>query len=161
MAIRLFLDTNVFIDALAQREPYCEKAKLILALGMLGEFELWFSASQATDIYYVLSDGGKPRNAQWATEQLAKLRAFVRACSFTEEDIDGAIASTWKDFEDACINQVVHKVKPDAVVTGNTTDFALSDFPVFNCDALFAWIEQKYGISYCEIAWPKAERADT
>ena len=149
---KLFLDTNVFIDALANREPYARNAKLILALGMLGEFELWFSASQATDIYYVLSDGGKASRAEWATEQLAKLRGFSNACAFTGEDIDLALASTWRDFEDACINQVAHKVKPDTVVTGNVKDFALSDFPVFDCDGLFEWIRSKEGVSYGEVA---------
>ena len=44
-------------------------------------------------------------------------------------------------------------VKPDAVVTGNVKDFALSDFPVFDCDGLFEWIRSKDGVSYCEIAF--------
>jgi len=153
VAYRLFLDTNVFIDALASREPYAKKAKLILALGMLGEFDLWFSASQATDIFYILSDGGKASRVEWAKEQLVKLRKFTSACAFTDEDIDSALASTWRDFEDSCINQVAHKVKPDAVVTGNVKDFALSDYPVFDCDGLFEWIRGKDGISYCEVAF--------
>ena len=156
MALKLFLDTNVFIDAIAGREPFQRNAKLILALGSLGEFELWISASQATDIFYILSDGGKRSQAERATEQLQRLRKFVRVCSFTEDDIDAALASTWGDFEDSCINQIAHKVKPDAVVTGNLKDFALSDFPVFDCDNLFAWIERKYGVSYTELAFPNA-----
>lgn len=151
MVCRILLDTSVFIDALAGREPYGEKAKLILALGMLGEFELWFSASQATDIYHILSDGGKASRAEWAKEQLEKLRSFTRACAFTEEDIDAALASTWRDFEDSCINQVAHKVKPDAVITGNVKDFALSDFPVFTCEGLFEWLAEKKGITYAEV----------
>ena len=61
---------------------------------------------------------------------------FVNACTFTSEDIDLALSSSWRDFEDACINQVAHKVKPDAVVTDNVKDYALSDFPVFDCDGL-------------------------
>ena len=153
MARKLFLDTNVFVDALANRPPYAQNAKLILALGMLGEFDLWFSATQATDVYYILSEGGKASRAEWAKEQLVKLRGFVNACSFTEEDVDQALASTWSDFEDACINQAAHKVKPDAVVTGNVKDFALSDFPVFDCDGLFEWLHEKDGVSYCEIAF--------
>ena len=154
MAYKLLLDTNVFIDALANREPYAKDAKLILALGMLGEFDLWFSASQATDIFYILSEGGKTSRAAWARRQLAKLRTFANACAFAAEDVDLALSSTWRDFEDACLNQVAHKVKPDAVVTGNVSDFALSDFPVFDCTALFEWIRSKDGISYSEIAFP-------
>ena len=157
MAYKLLLDTNVIIDALANREPYAKSAKLILALGMIGEFDLWFSASQATDVFYILSDGGKASRADWAKEQLAKLRSFVGACAFTDDDIDGALASTWRDFEGACINQVAHKVKPDAVITGNVKDFALSDFPVLDCDGLFEWIRHKDNVSYCEIAWGRPD----
>ena len=153
MGYKLLLDTNVFIDALAGRQPYERNAKLILALGMVGEFDLWFSAAQATDIFYILSDGGKASRAEWAKAQLAELRGFANACAFTGEDIDCALASTWRDFEDSCINQIAHKVKPDAVVTGNVKDFALSDFPVFDCDGLFEWIRGKDGVSYCEIAF--------
>ena len=153
MSLKLFLDTNVFIDALAHREPFQQNAKLILALGMLGEFELWMSATQATDIFYVLSDGGKASQAEPAKEKLASIRSFVHACAFTDEDIDEALKSTWNDFEDACLNQGVHKVKPDAVVTGNLRDFALCDYPVFDCNDLFDWIEQKRGVSYHEIAF--------
>ena len=153
MTYKLLLDTNVFIDALANREPYAKNAKLILALGLIGEFEIWFSASQATDIFYILSEGGKASRSAWAKEQLGKLRKFANACAFTDEDIDGALASTWRDFEDACINKVAHKVKPDAVVTGNVKDFALSDFPVFDCDGLFEWIRSRDSVSYCEIAF--------
>jgi hypothetical protein len=43
-------------------------------------------------------------------------------------------------------------VKPDAVVTGNAKDFAQCDFPVFDCNSLFQWIESKNGISYSQIA---------
>ena len=154
MAIKLFLDTNVFIDALTHREPFQQNAKLILALGMLGEFELWMSATQATDIFYVLSEGGKSNRTPWAKEQLAKLLQFVHACDFTSEDINEALKSTWNDFEDACLNQGIHKVKPDVVVTGNLRDFALSDYPVVDCNELFDWVEAKTGIAYCEIAFP-------
>lgn len=153
MAYKLFLDTNVFIDALANRGPYARSAKLILALGMIGEFDLWFSASQATDIFYILSEGGKASRLEWAKEQLVKLRGFVSTCNFTDEDVGLALGSTWRDFEDACLNQVAHKVKPDAVITGNVKDFALSDFPVLDCDGLFEWIRKRDGVSYCEIAF--------
>ena len=57
MAYKLLLDTNVFIDALANREPYAKSAKLILALGKIGEFELWCSAAQVTDIFNILGVG--------------------------------------------------------------------------------------------------------
>ena len=153
MALKLFLDTNVFIDALAHREPFQQNAKLILALGILGEFELWMSATQATDVFYVLSEGGKANRTPWAKEQLKKLCQFVHACDFTSEDINEALKSTWRDFEDACLNQGIHKVNPDVVVTGNLRDFALSDYPVVDCNGLFDWVEAKTGIAYCEIAF--------
>ena len=148
MRMRLFIDTNVIVDALEKREPFAEKARLILALGEVGEFELWISPSQVTDIYYVLSHGEKKNRKAWATEALMELRAFINICSLTEEDIDIALASSWDDFEDACINQALHKVKPDALITGNVQDYQLSDFPVFDCNVFFEWLEEKHQLVY-------------
>ena len=153
MTYKLLLATNVFIDALANRKPYAEEAKLILALGLLGEFELWLSATQATDVFYVLSGGGKAGQIPRAKQQIAKLRSFVNICAFTDADIDAALASTWADFEDACVNQAAHKVKPNAVITANVKDFALSDYPVFTCKDFFEWVREKDGVSYREIAF--------
>ena len=43
---KLLLDTNIVIDYLNEREPYYQKARLLMIAGRVGEFDLWMSSSQ-------------------------------------------------------------------------------------------------------------------
>ena len=149
--LRLLLDTNIVIDALARRAPFDEPASLLLMLGKLGEAELYMSSSQVTDVFFVLSDGGRRSQHAQAKEKLRRLREAVRISALTEEDIDAAIASTWEDFEDACVHQAALKVKADVLVTRNKADFARSYMPALDCEELFAKIRAEQGIDYAII----------
>ena len=61
--MKLLLDTNVVIDYLHEREPYYEKARLLMTAGRVGEFSLWITSSQVTDLIYILSEGTAARAA--------------------------------------------------------------------------------------------------
>ena len=58
--MRVLLDTNIVIGFLWKREPFYDSTRLLMALGYLGEFELWMSPSQLGDLSYALTKGGKP-----------------------------------------------------------------------------------------------------
>ena len=148
---RLLLDTNIVIDALARRKPFCESAGKLLILGKLGEFKLYISSSQITDVFYVLSGGGEKTEAPAAKERLRSLREGVDVSALSGEDIGTALASTWPDFEDACVYQAAMRVKADCIITRNGQDFANSSIPVFSCEDFFAWYEHETGITYSEI----------
>lgn len=82
---KLLLDTNVVVDYLNEREPFYEKARLLMIGGRVGEFELWISSSQVTDLVYILSNGGRTSEMEvchGATAGLAHLRQ--RVCSERE-----------------------------------------------------------------------------
>lgn len=145
---RLLVDSSVIIDALAHRAPFDKSARLLLALGRLGEFELWMSASQFTDVFCVLSGGGEKTMQEDAKYRASQLRKGVRIGSVTSEDVDAAIASTWPGVEDACVYQVAMKIKADAIVTRNGADFEKSFIPVLDCDQLFERVRKTEGISY-------------
>ena len=55
---RLLVDTNVLVDYLGNREPFSQQARLLMILGKVGEYSLWVSATQITDLVYILSNGG-------------------------------------------------------------------------------------------------------
>ncbi len=152
MISRLLVDSNIIIDALVRRAPFDESARLLIALGMLGEFELWVSISQLTDIFYVLSEGGKRSWAEQAKHRMRELRRAVRVCSLGEREADAALASTWADFEDSCVHQAAVKMQVDAIITRNKKDFVLSSIRVLDCEELFALIEAQDHVSYAELA---------
>lgn len=71
---KLLLDTNVVVDYLNEREPFYEKARLLMIGGRVGEFELWISSSQVTALVYILSNGGRASEMDAVMGQFGGLR---------------------------------------------------------------------------------------
>lgn len=71
----------------------------------MGDYELWASASQISDIFYVLSEGGKASKTDAAKAALISLRGIIKICAPGGEETDKALESTWSDFEDALLYQ--------------------------------------------------------
>ena len=153
MGMKLFLDSNVVIDALVDRNEAHEAARLLVALGRIGEFDLWASPTQWTDMYYILTEGGKRSRDQEIRAILAAVRKAVHVSMMGEEEIDRALASSWDDFEDAVVYQAAVSVKPDALITNNKKDYVQSAVPVYTCAELFELIAREKDISYTEIAF--------
>ena len=149
---RLFVDTNIVIDALARRKPHDKAASLLLCLGEVGECDLWLSTSQLTDIFYILSGSSSKARMAAAKEQLVSLRKSISLFPLAVEDVDQALASRWAGFEDACVYYVAQQVKAEAIITNNKSDFELSAIPVFTCEEYFEWLECEKGIVYGEVA---------
>ena len=74
--MRVLVDTNVLIDFLAQRAPFFDEARKLLVFAAMGDYELWASASQISDIFYVLSEGGKASKTDAAKAALISLRGI-------------------------------------------------------------------------------------
>lgn len=151
--MRCLVDTNIIIDHVKDRGSFGIPARKLMMLGFLHELELWVSSSQITNAYYLLSDGGKPSLSGKVKSSLKGVRAAVRVCSFGESDVDAALDSTWDDFEDACVYQCALRMKADAIITRNKSDFEKSSIKVFDCDELFAYLAEEKGLTYEEIPW--------
>lgn len=146
--MRCLVDTNILMDVYLDRTPFSEPAELMLALGLVGELELWSSSSQITDAFYLLSEGGKRSLADRTRSIIKKTRKGVRVCSVGEQEIDAALDSPWEDFEDACLYQCALKVGADAIITRNKSDYLRSSIKVFDCDELFAYLKLERNIDY-------------
>ncbi len=151
--MRLYVDTNIFVDFLSYRTPFYEAARMLFLLGSLGELDLRMGAQQATDIVYILTTGPSRMTSGEAKEALRLLRPYVDICSLDALDVDAALDSGWDDFEDACIYQCALKMKADAIVTRNQDDFARSSIKVFDCIELLDYLEREKGLVYEEIPW--------
>lgn len=148
--MRLVLDTNIVLDVALSREPFDESASKLLALGYLGEFELWMGSSQLTDYIYVVSDGGKPSKADEARGAIRNLRRSVHIYATNEADLDDVAASAWDDLEDALVHQAALGVKADAIITRDASDFSRATVKTFDCDGFFDWMEEEHSRTYAE-----------
>ena len=149
---KLLLDTNIVIDYLNRREPFFEKARLLMLAGRVGEFSLWISSSQVTDIVYILTDGGNKSMIPAVLEKMRALRTFVNVQAVTDSDIDKMLATTWADPEEALLVEIALRMHADAIITRDK-DFPVTDMiRVHDCADFFDWLEAEKGISYSEIS---------
>ena len=145
--MKLLLDTNVVIDYLHEREPYYDKVRLLMTAGRVGEFDLWITSSQVTDLIYILSEGGKRSLLSRVLEQLRGMRTFVNVHAVS----DRVLAASWKDPEDSLIFESALEMRADAIVTRNQKDFESSVIKVVDCDEFFVWIRKDFGLDYEEV----------
>ncbi len=150
---KLFLDTNTIIDYLDEREPFYEGARLLMICGRLAELELWMTGSQATDLVYILSEGGKPSRIARVLSRLRALRAFVNVWPTGPNEVDATLSATWDDPEDALVYDSALRLGADAIITRDKKGFEQSNLPVMDCDELFQWLEDEFDLTYGEIAF--------
>lgn len=120
MSAHVFLDTNVLLDVLARREPFCRAARQIWTLVESGELRGSVSAISFNNCYYIVRKYGARAAAE---EALRLLRGVFEPVDLTAQVLDRAIDAGWNDFEDAI--QVYSAVHAGAttLITRNPADF--------------------------------------
>ncbi len=121
---RLFLDTNVLIDFLADRKPFSDAAAILFEAAINHKVQIYVSAVSYNNIYYILNQ--KLSHSQ-TLKHLAVLNEMTVTVAVTAETIDSALLSGFRDFEDAiqyCCALSIQML--DAIVTRNTKDYKKS-----------------------------------
>lgn len=149
---KLLVDTNVLIDFLSVRRPFYDEARLLMIAGRVGEFELWTTSSQVTDLIYVLSDGGRQALMPSVLERLRGLRTFVEVFAVGEAEVDRMLSSSWMDPEDALLFESALSLKADAIITRNAKDFESSLVRAMTAREFFDWLRDEQGVDYQEVA---------
>ena len=123
---RLFLDTNIVVDLLDRREPFCHDAVRIFTMAYNRQVQLFVSPMTFTTASFLLRRHG----TEGVRNLLSNFRQLSRVATVNERTIDDSLASQFKDFEDAVQYYAAVKIKADFIITRNEKDFALSQIPV-------------------------------
>jgi predicted nucleic acid-binding protein len=129
MKDRLFLDTNVVIDLLGEREPFYQNASQIATLADKGKIQLVVSALTYSTAYYVLS---KFEKQKLVVEKLRKFKVIVETSDLTDKIIDKALTSGFSDFEDALQYFCATQANCNILLTRNEKDFKIVEIPVLS-----------------------------
>jgi predicted nucleic acid-binding protein len=129
MKDRLFLDTNVVIDLLGEREPFYHHAAQIATLADKGKIQLVVSALTYSTAYYVLS---KFEKQEAVMEKLRKFKVIAETSDLTEKMIDKALTSGYSDFEDALQYFCAIQANCNIILTRNEKDFKIAKIPVLS-----------------------------
>jgi predicted nucleic acid-binding protein len=127
MKDKLFLDTNVVLDLLGEREPFYEYAAKIATLADRGRISLAVSALTFSTVYYVLS---KFENKELVKEKIRKFKIIAETSDLTSKVIDKGLASKFQDFEDSLQYFCAVDADCNLLITRNGKDFKESAMPV-------------------------------
>jgi len=128
----LFLDTNVVIDLLGEREEFYDPIAKIVSLADKGKIKLTVSALTYSTVFYVLSCF---ESKEIVKEKIRKFKTIAKTADLTNNIIDKALSSKFGDFKDALQYFCALKTGSSIIITRNEKDFKLSEIPVFNPDA--------------------------
>ena len=135
---KVFLDTNVVIDLLDKREPYCNDAVTLFTLAYNKKLVLYVSSLTYATASYLLRKHGKEQTRLL----LGNLRQLSKVTAVGEKEVDDALASTFDDYEDALQYYSATGKKVDAIITRNKKDFAASKLPVMSPDEFLRLIQE-------------------
>jgi predicted nucleic acid-binding protein len=124
----VFIDTDVIIDFLANRQPYSKDAALLFSLIERKKVRGYVSSLSFSNLYYVLRKAGSHEKVIGSLRDLAGLIEIV---TVDQAVIKSALASQFKDFEDAIQYQACLATgKIGYIITRNTKDYKEASLPV-------------------------------
>lgn len=132
---KLFVDTNIIVDLIADRQPFSKYAIQIFRNAELNKIELFTSSHSIATTYYLLKKYLGDRKLR---EVLEELLNFLTVIPVDTDIIKKGLRSKHKDFEDSiqilCASTIQNI---DCIVTRSTKDFKSSEIPAFNPDEIF------------------------
>ena len=129
---KIFLDTNIVIDFLGERENFYQASAKVMTLADKKKIKILTSPTSIANTYYVLA---KYENAKIAIEKIRKFKVLCSISKMDDEVIEKSINSDFKDFEDAMQYFSALASNCDLIVTRNEKDFKNSLIPVMNADS--------------------------
>ena len=134
---KLFLDTNIVIDLLANRKPFCDDAVRLFTMAYNNKVKLIVSPITYTTASYLLRKQGSER----MRSLLSNLHQLVQVGTVDQRVINDSLASVFQDFEDAVQYYTALKSKSAIIITRNGKDFSESRIPVMTAGEYLASID--------------------
>ena len=124
--IKAFIDTNVLIDLLLERDG-CQDAATILFCQKEQKCSLFLSSLTMANIAYILR---KKFKGIALYNALNKLKTFFSVVSLTADNVESALMLQATDFEDALQYFSAANIQADVIVTRNEKDFYFSQISI-------------------------------
>ena len=129
---KVFLDTNILVDLIADRKPFSKYAIEIFTKAEEKKIEIFTSSHSIATTHYLLK---KYLDEKSLREVLYNLLDFISVIQVDIDILKKGLRSKHKDFEDAvqiiCASSIGNI---DCIVTRNTKDFKNSEIIVLTPD---------------------------
>lgn len=127
--MKIFFDTNVIIDLLAERKQWLLPTVEILDMAQHNKVDLFCSIISLPTANYIMESQTKIAH----DIVIKKLECFISICEPIAADKNtakNALNSSFKDFEDAMQYFSAIAAGCDVIITRNKKDFAESKIPI-------------------------------
>ncbi len=129
--MKAFLDTNIVLDFLGEREPFYLSAAKIATLADKGKIEIVVSALSYVTVSYFLA---KFEGIEKTKDKLRKFKVISNICELDEKIIEKGLNSDFSDYEDSLQYFSALRLECDILVTRNVKDFKGAQIPVMTPD---------------------------
>jgi predicted nucleic acid-binding protein len=127
MTEKIFIDSDIIIDVLAERNEFVESAAELFELSHLNEIELFTTAVVLANVFYMLRKTSGIKNAK---KNLQKLRLIIHVLPINEKAVDLSLNSQFNDFEDGLQYFTAKENNISKLITRNIKDYKVDDMIV-------------------------------
>jgi len=141
MGFKIFVDSDVIIDLLIDRQPHAVSSSKIFDLCDKNLISIFTSSLCINNIHYVVK---KVMGDKKAREVISELLDLIDVLDVSVGDLQSALKSDFKDFEDAIQHSVALKEKGvKSIITRNTKDYKNSKIAIFTPDTFMKMMENE------------------
>ena len=127
MKRKVFVDSDIILDLLAERESFYDDAAKIFKLAYEKKIELFTTAVVIANVFYILR---KINGNEGAKRQLRDLRLLARILPVNKNNVDMALSSKFSDLEDGLQYFAVKENNIMTIITRNIDDYKVKDIVV-------------------------------
>ena len=141
MALKVFVDSDVIIDFLIDRQPHAVASSKIFDLCDKRLITIFASSLCINNVHYIVKKVVGDKKAREIINDLLDLMTVIEVSA---KDLRNAVQSDFIDFEDAIQYSTAQRVSEiKAIVTRNIKDYKKSKIAVFTPDTLITIIENE------------------
>lgn len=129
MAKRIFLDTNILLDVLLERDPFCQPAQLVWSLAERREIKAGISAASLNNVFFVIKKLASREKAYFAINTLVQI---FKISPITSQTVLKALKLGLPDFEDALQYSCALQFRAKTILTRDPSGFQKSKIPVMD-----------------------------
>jgi predicted nucleic acid-binding protein len=129
MKDKIFVDTDIIYDVLANREPFYGHAAKLFTLADEEKIIIAVSALTIANIHYLLA---KQLSGEIAKQVLRKFKILIQIVPIDDKIIDLALNSEFNDFEDAIQHYCAIENGCTKIITRNLKDYKKALIPVMS-----------------------------
>jgi predicted nucleic acid-binding protein len=140
MSKRVFVDTNIMLDLLGERDPFYTSIAQLATLADQKKVKMIVSPISFATVNYFLT---KYDGISSAKEKLRKFKILCEISKIDESIVEKGLNSNFEDFEDSLQYFCAIDSKCDIIITRNAKDFKHSLIPVMSAEEYIKSIIRK------------------